>query len=101
MVVAFSAGAISRLAEHGIVVADHDRYSCPQCKWRWDGEWEQQNACPKCGGEQVTEPAGERHARRTQLPWWMPPEPDMDANDLVNTEGLDALTDALRKLVTT
>lgn len=42
---------------------------------------------------------GEREAVKTGLPWWMPPVPG-DANDYHQSEGLDALKEAVRNLTT-
>lgn len=41
---------------------------------------------------------GRRYAEKTGLPWWMPPDTDMDANDFHRSEGIRALADALRCL---
>ena len=98
VVVCFSAQALPQAASYdwwpdGYVVADHDLHSCPRCKHRWDGAWE--SCCPVCGNTKVTMPAGERYAKQTGLPYWMPPEPG-DANDFHQRHGVEALADALR-----
>ena len=47
-----------------------------------------------------TEPAGAKAAKATGLPWWMPPEPGTDANDLDQSPGgRDELRRQLLKLV--
>ncbi len=68
--VCFSAHNLSRVARRGIVVADHDA---------------------KSG-------AGEAAARRTGLPFWLPPEPG-DANDFHQEHGLDALAEQFRRVL--
>ena len=99
VVVCFSAQALPQAASYdywwpeGYVVADHDLHSCPRCKHRWDGAWE--SCCPVCGNTSVTMAAGEKYARETRLPYWMPPEPG-DANDFHQRHGVEALADALR-----
>ena len=67
VVVCFSAGNLAYVAsERGYVVADHDASE-----------------------------AGEIYARKTGLPYWLPPELG-DANDFHQRHGLQALADALR-----
>ena len=96
VVVCFSAQALPQAAwPEGYVVADHDLHSCPRCKHRWDSAWEKRDYCPVCGNTKVTMPAGERYAKQTGLPYWMPPEPG-DANDFHQRHGVEALADALR-----
>ena len=68
--VCFSASNLSRVAQRGIVIADHDE---------------------KSG-------AGEKAARATGLDWWMPPEPG-DANDFHQAYGVRALADELRPVL--
>ncbi len=68
--VCFSASNLSRVARHGIVVADHD------------------------AGSQ----AGEKAARQTGLRYWLPPEPG-DANDFHQACGVRALADELRRVL--
>lgn len=70
VVVAFSAGNITKVARDGDrVIVDHDKTGT---------------------GEQV--------ARDLGLPWWMPPKPG-DANDLHQEEGLEALIGGLRTVL--
>ena len=64
--VCFSAGNLSKVARRGLVIADHDARSG----------------------------AGEDAAKRTGLPYWLPPEPG-DANDLHLARGIAALSDEL------
>ena len=75
------------------VVADHDRWSCPKCRHRWDGTL-QDRTCPSCGAR-GTPPAGQHHAAALSRPTWIPPDAGTDANDFHATRGLDALADAL------
>ena len=100
VVIAFSAGAIAKYAKHGVVVAEHDRYTCriQGCHNRWFGEWGE-TACPKCGTERIDPPAGERAARVAGLPFWKPPIPGHDANDYWLKEGTATLADHFRELV--
>ena len=74
-------------------VADHDWTRCTN-KHRWDGGLADLQ-CPECGG-QGTPPTGEKAAAAVQRPYWMPPNPGDDANDMHQEQGLDALADALR-----
>ena len=72
VVVCFSAGNLPVAASYdwwpaGYVIADHDASG-----------------------------TGEKYARQTGLPYWMPPEIG-DANDFHQARGLDALADALRR----
>ena len=70
VVMAFSAGNLRQVAREGDrIVADHDESG-----------------------------AGERFARATGLPYWMPPEPG-DANDWHQRKGLPALVYGLRTLL--
>lgn len=102
--VAFSAGAIAKYAKHGVIVADHDLYSCQikDCRNRWDAPWGE-TRCPSCGSERITPPAGERAGQASGLPYWVPPlsEPGVkeDANDLWQREGVEAMQGAFLELV--
>ena len=73
--VCFSAGNIPKVTEsrcRSMVIADHDWWRCPkkECRAKWDYE---SKRCPSCGSSGVAEPAGEKHAKQTGLPYWMPP----------------------------
>ena len=97
--VCFSAGNIPKVAEprrRSMVIADHDWWRCPkkECRAKWDYE---SKRCPSCGSSGVTEPAGEKHAKQTGLPYWMPPEPG-DANDFALEHGTGRLAVELRGL---
>ena len=80
------------------VIADHDWWRCPkkECRAKWDYE---SKRCPSCGSSGVTEPVGEKYAKQTGLPYWMPPEPGTDANDYHQAHGVEALADALREVL--
>ena len=96
--VCFSAGNIPKVAEsrrRSMVIADHDWWRCPkkECRAKWDYE---SKRCPSCGSSGVTEPAGEKHAKQTRLPYWMPDEPGTDANDYMLSHGVEALADVIR-----
>ena len=96
--VCFSAGNIPKVAEsrrRSMVIADHDWWRCPkkECRAKWDYE---SKRCPSCGSSGVTEPAGEKHAKQTGLPYWMPEEPGTDANDVMLSHGVEALADVIR-----
>ena len=69
VVVCFSAGTLARVARHGYVIADNDASE-----------------------------AGEKAARETGLPWWMPPKVGMDANDWHMSQGVSALADGITRL---
>ena len=69
VVVCFSANNLAYVARNGYVVADHDANG-----------------------------VGETYARRTGLPWWMPPEFG-DANEVHQAHGVEALADELRGLL--
>ena len=99
--VCFSAGNIPNVAKsrrRSMVIADHDWWRCPkkECRAKWDYE---SKRCPSCGSSGVTEPAGEKHAKQTGLPYWMPPDVGTDANDWYQKHGVKALADALRGMV--
>ena len=99
VVVCFSAHNLSVVAEKGgYVVADHDLWKCGEreCGHRWDAA--EAVCCPVCGTVRKVEPAGQKYARQTGLPWWMPPEPG-DANDWHLYHGIGALAAALRKVL--
>ena len=96
--VTFSAGNLAKVARavsskvHKFVVADHDLWTCPQCKEKWEDAGHE---CPACGNtNRLVEPAGEKYARETELPYWMPPYHG-DANDYMMEHGLSDLTNAL------
>ena len=98
--VCFSAGNIPNVAKsrrRSMVIADHDWWRCPkkECRAKWDYE---SKRCPSCGSSGVTEPAGEKHAKQTGLPYWMPPEPGTDANDFALEHGIGRLAVELRDL---
>ena len=97
--VCFSAGNIPKVTEsrcRSMVIADHDWWRCPkkECRAKWDYE---SKRCPSCGSSGVTEPAGEKHAKQTGLPYWMPPDPG-DANDFALEHGIGRLAVELRDL---
>ena len=101
--VCFSAGNIPNVAEsrrRSMVIADHDWWRCPkkECRAKWDYE---SKRCPSCGSSWVTEPAGEKHAKQTGLPYWMPEEPGTDANDYHQAHGVEALAKELRRMQST
>ena len=101
--VCFSAGNIPNVAKsrrRSMVIADHDWWRCPkkECRAKWDYE---SKRCPSCGSSGVTEPAGEKHAKQTGLPYWMPPEPGTDANDYHQAHGVEALAEELRRMQST
>ena len=98
--VCFSAGNIPKVAlssRRSMVIADNDWWRCPkkECRAKWDYE---SKRCPSCGSSGVTEPAGEKHAKQTGLPYWMPEEPGTDANDYMLSHGVEALADAIREV---
>ena len=98
--VCLSAGNIPKVAKsrrRSMVIADHDWWRCPkkECRAKWDYE---SKRCPSCGSSGVTEPAGEKHAKQTGLPYWMPPEPGTDANDFALEHGIGRLAGELRDL---
>ena len=105
VVVCFSAGNLAHIAPPAgstpraqYVITDHDWWRCPnkECRAKWDYE---SKRCPSCGSSGVTEPAGEKHAKQTGLPYWMPPEPGTDANGYHQAHGVEALADALREVL--
>ena len=105
VVVCFSAGNLAHVAPPGgstpraqYVIADHDWWRCPkkECRAKWGYE---SKRCPSCGSSGVTEPAGEKYAKQTGFPYWMPPEPGTDANDYHQAHGVEALADALREVL--
>ena len=100
VVVAFSASGIAKYAKGGVIVAEHDRYKCrvDDCGHRWAAPWGDA-ACPECGGNVIDPPAGERAARETGLPFWMPPNSGEDANDYWRREGTQRLADQIGGLV--
>ena len=94
VVVCFSSGNLGKIARHGIVIADHDFWRCKN-KHEWKGP---SPICPTCTA-MGTMPAGERAARKTHLPWWMPPDVDTDANDYHNKKGIDELKRVMLSLI--
>ena len=107
VVVCFSAGNLAHIAPPGgatpraqYVIADHDWWRCPkkECRAKWDYE---SKRCPSCGSSGVTEPAGEKYAKQTGLPYWMPDEPGTDANDYHQAHGVEALAKELRRMQST
>ena len=107
VVVCFSAGNLAHIAPPAgstpraqYVIADHDWWRCPkkECRAKWDYE---SKRCPSCGSSGVTEPAGEKHAKQTGLPYWMPDEPGTDANDYHQAHGVEALAKELRRMQST
>ena len=80
----------------GKVVADHDRYKCVGCECRWDAAFGA-TSCPACGSGHILQPAGEKAARASGLPYWLSPEPG-DANDYMLAKGLDSLRAALANI---
>lgn len=106
--VCFSAYNIQRVAQEmgcryeAFVIADHDWHTCtnPECKHRWDQPMTGEVAeCPECGYGRVSYPAGEKAARVTGLPYWVPPEPGTDANDLMVESDIEAVSSALTTLI--
>ena len=78
------------------IIADHDTWKCSPCAHRWIGKWPQIR-CPKCGAtERIAPPAGERAARESGRPWWVPPTGD--ANDFHQEHGIEALIQVMREL---
>ena len=107
VVVCFSAANLAHIAPPAgstprahYVIADHDWWRCPkkECRAKWDYE---SKRCPSCGSSRVTEPAGEKHAKQTGLPYWMPDEPGTDANDYMLSHGVEALAKELRRMQST
>ena len=86
VIVAFSAGGLSRLAKRGIVIADRDYGHCKN-RHTWI---EYTRVCPECGVKGAY-PAGEKAARDTGLLYWLPPEAGMDANDTHLGYGINTL----------
>ena len=99
VVVCFSAHNLSRVAtwRPGIVIADHDMHKCRSCEHRWDAPYDPDAVCPECRSEDVLLPAGEKAARLTGRPYWVPPDPG-DANDWHIARGLDRLRDDLHRV---
>ena len=103
VVVCFSAGNMPKVItrkENAFVVADKDWFSCVNHTphYKWDAPYETV-ACPLCGSDKISKPAGEKYALQCGLPWWMPDETDTDANDAMQKYGLDWLADGLRPLI--
>ena len=98
VLVAFSSVGIKNLAKRGVVIADHDFYTCQQCKCRWDAPWKA-TECPACGNPIIVPPAGEEAARLSGLPWWMPPNPGDDLNDIYQRDGIDEVARHIRGIV--
>ena len=97
VVVCFSASNLAKVATSGMVVADHDSWSCSKCHLRWYGDWpwEETELCPECGYGESTPPAGEKAARDTGLLYWMPLDAGTDANDYAQRMGDRALAEEL------
>lgn len=102
VIVAFSSGQLASVAARQspkriVVVTDHDWWRCRHrdCKAKWDYPSE---TCPECELATVP-PAGETAARKSGRPWWQPPEPGTDANDLSREQGAAALAAPLLKLI--
>lgn len=92
VVVCFSDHNLTQVAKgqkRGLVVADHDRYKCPDCNARWAGRYGAK-ACPTCGSMAILQPAGETAAIETGLPYYLPVDVG-DANDVYTTQGADFL----------
>lgn len=87
VIVTFSAHNLASLAKAGFIVADRDPWSCRDCKFKW---LDRRPTCPSCKGKNFVEPTGEKYARSTGLPYWMPPMYG-DANDFHQKHGLKAL----------
>lgn len=105
VVVCFAAANIESVSERSrvkgdLVVADHDMFRCASrgCEGRWDAPWDSSQECPECGSKWTVSPSGEKYARRSGLPFWLPPDVG-DANDFMNERGLAALCDALSDFV--
>ena len=84
------------------IIADHDWHTCtnPECKHRWGQPYTGDvSECPVCGYGRVSYPAGDKAAMATRLDYWKPPEPGTDANDLMVSGGMEAVTQALSRLV--
>ena len=98
VVVCFSAANVAKVAERGYVVADRDLWKCGerQCGHRWDAA--AADCCPTCGSVRTMEPAGQKYAKATGLPYWLPPEPG-DANDFHLNHGVGAVSAALREVL--
>ena len=98
VVVCFSAANVAKVAERGYVVADHDLWKCGEreCGHRWDAH--EADCCAACGSVRFMEPAGEKCAKATGLPYWLPPEPG-DANDWHLQHGVGALAATLREVL--
>ena len=87
------ANGVAKTRKRIFAVADHDLWTCKGCKERWDGEGD---TCPACGSDDLVEPTGEKYARESHLPYWMPPTPG-DANDYMLDNGIAELTNALSR----
>ena len=99
VVVTFSAGNLAKLAKRegtGIVIADHDAWVCRHCGSRSPVS----DVRCRCGSYNWLEPAGEKAARASGRPFWVPPIVGWDANDFVVHRGQDALTEELRGMLT-
>ncbi len=70
VVVCFSVGNLAKVAQRGYVIADNDK-----------------------SGD------GEKYAKKTGLPYWMPPEVGTDANDYMLRHGIEALAEELREVL--
>lgn len=106
VVVAFSAANLGKLAVQErkrsratfIGVGDHDPAYCSnrECQHRWDAGTEAPESCPVCGGR-ATQGASQKHMQAAYLPYWSSGTLGVDANDYMQANGLQSLTDELRR----
>lgn len=111
VVVTFSAYNLAEVAQgdtrnrsRAFVIADHDLYKCScnasssacSCAHAWDAAWGAEY-CPACGHNSILTPAGERYARKTGLPFYVPPIHG-DANDVAQRFGVSHLAAQIRTL---
>ena len=83
----------------GMIPAHSNICSRQACHHRWDAPFDLPHPrCPQCGADKVTRPAGEQAAIRAGLPYWLPKDPGMDANDVHQQHGLDVLANAILDL---
>ena len=94
VIVAFSAHNLASLANAGYIVADRDPWMCQDCKFKWR---DHKSQCPSCAGKRFIEPTGEKYAKRTGLPYWVPPMYG-DANDFHQKYGIRALAQELNTM---
>ena len=93
--VAAMANMVGTQAGKAYIIADHDAHVCA-CRHRWYAPWDEKQ-CPLCRSDKISLPAGESYARRTGLPFWIPPEPG-DANDWHQSHGIASLARELKAL---